>query len=215
MRLKGLIFDIDGTLANTLPMCIESYRGAFQRLLGRRLTTDEITAHFGLTEAGIFKRITPEHWELGLQHYFEIYEQLHEQCREPFDHIKTALQLLQERGVKMGVVTGKGMRGATYTLHYLGIHHYFSTIEAGADHAIVKSQAIRKIVHTWHLDPGEVAYIGDTDTDMQEAKDAGVLPLAAEWAETATTQKLTAMQPYAAFPTVEHFIAWIEEHVNL
>ena len=213
MIIKGILFDLDGTLANTLPLCIKVYKQAFERYGGRPYTDDEVTAHFGLTEAGIFKRVVPERWEEGLKYYYELYESQHNECSEPFAGIGKALYLLQERGIRMAAVTGKGFYTAEYTLKYLGIAQYFSTIEAGQENAVAKEEAIRKILQSWQMDPQYAAYIGDTDYDMKEAVAAGVLPLAAAWAETATIHLLDTIKPYATFTTVESFITWIEEHI--
>lgn len=213
MDIKGMLFDLDGTLANTLPLCIKVYKTAFERYTGRSFSDHEVTAHFGLSEAGIFQRVVPEHWEEGLQYYHELYEKWHDQCQAPFTGITDALHLLKERGVRMGVVTGKGMHTARYSLNYLGIAPYFSVIEAGQENTIAKAIAMRKILASWQMQPEYSAYIGDADTDIQEASAAGVLPLAANWAETATIDRLTTLQPFATFPTVTSFTDWIAHNV--
>lgn len=213
MEIKSILFDLDGTLANTLPLCIKVYKQTFQRYTGRSFSDDEITAHFGLTETGIMKRILPEQWEEGLKHYHDLYEQWHTECSKPFEGVDRALSLLQQRGIAMAVVTGKGLYTAQYTLKYLGLAHYFSTIEAGQENSVAKEQAIRKILASWQMDPTCAAYIGDTDSDIKEAAAAGVMPLAACWAETATIGHLDTMKPAATFMTVASFIDWIETHI--
>src|ERR1700738_5364002 len=125
MHIKGIIFDLDGTLAHPLPICIKAYQQTFKHFTGRSFTEQEVTAHFGLTEAGIFQRVIPQHWEEALKLYFEIYERLHGECPAAFPGIEKALQLLKERGIFMAVVTGKGEYTAAYTLKYLVIAHYF------------------------------------------------------------------------------------------
>jgi phosphoglycolate phosphatase-like HAD superfamily hydrolase len=192
------------------------YQQTLKYYSGRAFTADEVTAHFGLSEEGIFRRLLPEsYWHEAMTYYFDTYTRLHNECNEPFAAIPTALQMLQERKIAMGVITGKGMRTALYTLDYLGIASYFDAVEAGQSDAIIKATAIQKMLAGWNIDPEHAAYIGDADTDMQEAARAGVLPLAAAWAETATIHRLDTLKPHATFTTIDDFIRWIEQHIPL
>jgi HAD superfamily hydrolase (TIGR01549 family) len=210
-----MLFDLDGTLANTIPMCIHAYRQTFEQLLGRPVLDEEITVHFGLSDEGIIQRMVLGQAEAGWKLYLDVYEKLHADYREPFAGIPTALDLLKDRGVALGVVTGKGAQTATLTLKYLGIDHYFEKVEAGNAHANVKAMAIGKILAAWRMGPRDAAYVGDADTDMQQAMTAGVLPLAACWAETATNHRLSSMSPFATFESVHTFIDWLDEHIPM
>jgi phosphoglycolate phosphatase-like HAD superfamily hydrolase len=212
MQLKALLFDLDGTLADTLPLCIQSYQHAFAGLFGRPFSEEEITAHFGLTETGIFQRIAPDQWEQGLQDYFRYYEEHHIECREPFPGITAVLDFLTAHGVSLAVVTGKGAYSANYSLNYLGLSHYFTLVSAGSEDAIIKSQSIRDILTTWQIDPHDAAYIGDADTDIREAELAGVLPLGAQWSSNSTIHRLAKM-PELTFASIPDFLHWL--HTNL
>ena len=59
MRLDGMIFDLDGTLGDTLPVCFAAFRTTFQSCLGRDYFDREIRAMFGPSEEGIFERLMP------------------------------------------------------------------------------------------------------------------------------------------------------------
>jgi pyrophosphatase PpaX len=212
MQLKAFLFDLDGTLADTIPLSLIASRQALEPILGRHVSEEEVSSHFGVNETGILQRITPERWEEALQSYYRRYEENHTAFREPFADIITALDMLQARGIALGLVTGKGEYSATYTLKYLGLAKYFSVISTGAQDAIIKSRSITEILATWHIAPEYAAYIGDADTDMREAELAGVLPLAAEWSPSATIHRL-AIRPAITFATVAEFVQWIDKNV--
>lgn len=53
--MKAIIFDFDGTLANTLPLCFEAFRQVFKTFDNRDLTNNEIKAMFGSSETGIIR----------------------------------------------------------------------------------------------------------------------------------------------------------------
>jgi pyrophosphatase PpaX len=214
MIIKGILFDLDGTLANTLPMCIKAYRHTFEHFLHRTFTDEEITAYFGINEEGIIQRAIPDEAAQALQHYHQIYKQIHDECTEPFTGMREILDLLKAKGIRMAVVTGKGAYTADLTLKYLHINHYFDMVEAGDANAVIKEMAIRKILRHWHMEPRYAAYIGDSASDITEASAAGVLPLGACWASTETIHELTSIQPYATFDSIPDLEAWLQENIG-
>ena len=64
-----VIFDLDGTLADTLPMCISAFRKAVEPFIHRHLEYEEIERQFGLNEEGMIRNIVGEHWEEALEDF--------------------------------------------------------------------------------------------------------------------------------------------------
>ena len=60
MRLHGVIFDLDGTLGDTLPACFVAFRRALEGFSAREYTDAEIAALFGPSEEGMIQRLVPE-----------------------------------------------------------------------------------------------------------------------------------------------------------
>lgn len=214
MTIRGILFDLDGTLADTLPICIQAYKHSFEQLSGRPYTDEEVTRYFGATEEGIFQKVLPDQWREGLQLYYDTYAQLQAACPEPFPGIKRVLNLLKERDVSMAIVTGRGTFNTHRTLDYLNIAHFFTIVEGGDVDKVVKMHAMQRILATWGIPPREAAYVGDTETDMQEAQAAGVLPLAALWADTATIH-LPPADGILALESTDAFIAWIISNIPI
>lgn len=48
--IKAVLFDFDGTLANTLPICYYAFQNVFKKYDNRELSTNEISAMFGPSE---------------------------------------------------------------------------------------------------------------------------------------------------------------------
>ena len=59
--MKLIAFDLDGTITETIPICIEAFEKALSPYAGHRLTQEEIVQVFGLNEVGIIKAIVKEH----------------------------------------------------------------------------------------------------------------------------------------------------------
>jgi len=209
-----MIFDLDGTLADTLPVCIAAFQDVFAAFAGRHYTDEEIVALFGVTEEGIIRRLVPDRWQAGLQAYQAAYERRHDRCVEPFAGIMTALDLLAERGVARAVVTGKGPASAEYSLRRLGLESAFSLVEAGSPDGPVKPEGLRRIVERWGIAPREAAYVGDADSDVIAALEVGLVPLKAAWASSAALTGEGTAPAAATFDTVDDFVAWIAQNVE-
>ncbi|MGD1912176.1 MAG: HAD family hydrolase [Rivularia sp. (in: cyanobacteria)] len=212
ISLRGIIFDLDGTLANTLPVCFEAFRRAFFEYTNRHLTDEEISSYFGPSEEGIIQQVVPSEWQACLQKYLDEYEKAHTICPQPFRGIETVLGYCQEKNIAVAIVTGKGKDSAAISLRYLGLEDYFDTIETGSANGGIKPEAIKSVLKKWDISPESVAYVGDSPSDITDAKEVRVIPLAAAWAETANLEGLEAMAPLATFTSVENFLDWIRIH---
>jgi phosphoglycolate phosphatase-like HAD superfamily hydrolase len=215
MTLTGIIFDLDGTIGETLSHCIRAYQHVFRTFLQREFTETEVMQLFGPTEEGILRRQIPDRWQDGMRVYLEFYEQFHGDCPEPFPGIKEALDLLKAYGLTIGLVTGKGRQTTLSSLKYFGLTNYFQPIETGSLTGSIKTVAIQKTLQEWKIAPQRVAYVGDAASDMEAAEKAGVIGLRAQWAQTvqAETDKGQAISPTAAFSHVQQFIEWLHQHV--
>jgi pyrophosphatase PpaX len=210
MPLQGVIFDLDGTLADTLPICISAFQTVFSTYLGKSYSDDEVRATFGPSEEGVLLRLMPDAWPETLEAYLRAYEADHHSCAAPFPGIDRALRILGDRGVRLAVVTGKGPHTAEISLRRTGISSAFEIIEAGSPDGGFKPKSIQKVLDRWGYPPETVAYVGDTPRDMRDARQTGLLAIGAAWASTATVQPPPAGEAQLFFTTVGSFIDWID-----
>lgn len=210
MQIAGAIFDFDGTIVDSLPIVIEAFRRAITRFTGRSITDNEIVSLFGPDEAGVIQRAVPDRWEESLAVYLKEYERLFTQRNiGAFPGIEESLQLLRSHGIRMAVVTGKGTYSTAFSLRHALLENYFEMVETGSPHGSIKSKLIQKVSDRWALPPSRVFYLGDSPSDVHEARIAGVIPLSAAWADPFNTEKLKAENPEAVFTTPQSFINWI------
>ena len=212
MKLRGIIFDLDGTLADTLPVCFAAFREVFRNYLGRDYSDQEVRAMFGPSEAGILKSRVPARSDEALADYLSAYARHHTACPEPFPGICEILEGLRERGIRLAVVTGKGEGSASISLRKLGLEEFFDPVKAGAEHGGIKPHAMRDVLAAWGFSPAEVASIGDARPDVDSAKAIGLVSLAAAWANTADFDLLASRKPLAVFREVAEFAAWVDKH---
>ena len=214
MKLDGVIFDLDGTLGDTLPVCFAAFRRALEGFSSRQYTDEEIAALFGPSEVGMIQRMVPDRWQACLEAYLAAYEEESAKGERQFPGIERALRLLKRRGVPLAIVTGKGEHSAAISLAHLRLAEFFDVVETGSPDRGVKPLAIKRVLNRWGAAPHRVAYVGDVPADMEAAKEAGVIPLAAGWAATSDADTLSALSPVETFRHVESFIRWIESNVE-
>jgi pyrophosphatase PpaX len=131
--MRTILFDFDGTVADTLPLIFTAFRSTFQQFLHRRYADEEIVAMFGPTETGILQAmIPPDQVEQALDHFFRVYAEGHRHVHNPAE-IALMLDRLRETGIVMGIVTGKGRRSADISLQAWGLARYFDVVITGDD----------------------------------------------------------------------------------
>ncbi len=210
MPICGVIFDLDGTIADTLPVCFAAFREVFQDALGRDYTDQEVRAMFGPAEEGVFQRVVPDDWERRMEQYLAAYQRQHSLCPEPFPGMRESIDELRARDIRLAVVTGKGLRSAAISLRELGLEGVFDPVEAGSPNGGVKPAAMRRVLDFWGLEPSEVASLGDARPDIESSRQLGMTSLAAAWATTANFETLSALDPDAIFQRVDQFRNWIK-----
>lgn len=207
--VEAVIFDLDGTLAETHGMAIDLIGEAIVHGGGPELGPDEIMTYFGRNERGIFEAAVGMGWEASWDYYLGEYVQRHQAVAEPFPGITGLLAGLDRAGVALGVITAKTATTGRLSLEVLGIDGYFSEVRGGAKEGVTKRRDITALVDLWSVKPGEVVYVGDTISDVVEARAAGVVPIAAGWSSFAARDALTAANPDELFETVDAFADWL------
>ncbi len=209
-KIKAVIFDLDGTLANTLPLCISGFRKSIEPLINRSLSDEEIIATFGPSEEGTIMTLAPEHYEKGISSYLKFYKELHAMCPAPFDGIEDLLITLKDKSVKIAMVTGKGRHSTDISLEQFGIGKYFEAIETGISTGPRKAEGIQNILDLFEdIRKEEIIYVGDAPSDIIASRKVGIPVVAAAWAETAEPEKLKELYPDMLFDNISDFSHWL------
>lgn len=114
--IKLIAFDLDGTIGDTVPMCIRAFEKAVSPYAGHTLSEREITQTFGLNEVGMIKKVAGEKWREALHDFYLVYEKMHQSCPAPYEGIRELIETLQKAGVLVALITGKGDKSCRITL---------------------------------------------------------------------------------------------------
>lgn len=213
LALRGLIFDFDGTLAATLPLCYEAMRRTVQHYTGRVMSDRDIHATFGPSEEGILQRLLPGvPLDESLATFMKMYAAEHHLCPVPFPGIVEMLENLRGGGIRLALVTGKGPLSARHSLAQYALDEFFECVETGHPDGHVKAAHIRRICEAWGLPSESVAYVGDDPTDVIQAREAGVISVSAAWDNHAPIDKQRECGPDAQFHSLAEFMTWVESN---
>lgn len=209
----NVLFDLDGTIGNTLPLCIEAFRKAIEPLSGKTITDAEIIAQFGPSEEGTIKALIPESYDEGVKQYLEWYERLHHKWAEPFREIPEILSTLKDNGFYVGMVTGKGPKSTKITLDVYGITDCFECIKTGSIEGPVKKERITEVINETGISATDFIYVGDAPSDITASRACGMKVAAAAWAPTSNYDELKKMEPDYLFKSIEEFKEFIQQHI--
>ena len=186
-RYKAIIFDLDGTLLDTLTDLAEGTNYALRVNGFPERTTDEIRRFVGNGARKLIERAVPEgQIEAALEQVrqdFDIYYKVH--CKDhtgPYPGIMEMLQELVQQGYALGVVSNK----PDFAVQEL-IPEYFPDIFAslsGERQGVAKKPApdlIREAMKNLQADSSNAVYVGDSEVDLEAAVNAGIPCISVAW----------------------------------
>lgn len=206
----AVIFDLDGTLTDTLPLCYAAFAHAFEAFGLGAHTDPQIHAMFGPSEEGILKRLLPDRWQACYEVYLRFYEDHHDRYARIFPGIEPLLGWIEATRLPTGIVTAKGAGSAAITVRRLGLGRFFSDVEAGSPDGANKPEGIRTMLARWGRRPADAVYVGDSPYDMQASRQVGVTPLGAAWADGARGPALRSAGAAEVFDTPQALHAWLQ-----
>ena len=175
-RIKGLIFDLDGTLIDN----DEAYMERMLRRVGHDLGRDLSLKHARELWYSIDSESRDEvirRWGCNPDKFwtaFNRYENIEEKLKSTYLHKDTAV--LKDLELPKGIVTHTSYDHTDRLLKKVGMRQYFHPIVACTEDTGYKPSPLPIIycVVDMKLDPEEVAYVGDTLSDMLAARNAGI-----------------------------------------
>lgn len=210
MDLRGIIFDLDGTLADTMGVCLQAFQQTLKHFTGSGIDMQELFTLFGPSEEGILRILLQEQVAEAYPYYLEVYARCHHTCTQPFPGVENMLDELRDLGLRIAIATGKSPETAAISMRVLGLSSRVERLETGFIDRGDKPELIRRVLLEWDLAPDQAAYVGDVPSDLHAAEEAGVLPIGAAWADTSILGESERKDGWLIFDHVEDLAAWIK-----
>ncbi|MDY3769458.1 MAG: HAD family hydrolase [Lachnospiraceae bacterium] len=187
---KAVIFDLDGTLTNTLKSLWKSTNMA---LATAGLPPHEIDSYKYFAGNGAKELIRKSliadgdtelvHFDSVMEAYNRIFEEYCMYEVKPYDGIRELLKALKEKGLHLAVNSNKPQPRTVDVVEEIFGKDTFDLLVGQCEERRRKPapDGVNYILEQLHLNREDVLYIGDTCTDMQTGKSAGVFTVGALW----------------------------------
>ena len=186
---KGAIFDLDGTLLYTLEDLKESVNFALAKYDYAPRTLEEVRNFVGNGVRLLMERAVPQgaenpDFEAILKCFKEHYAENMYNKTKPFDGILEMLEVLQKRGYKIGVVSNKFDKAVKELCRKYFCERVEVAIGEDEQHGIRKKPApdsVFKAMEILGCDKNSTYYIGDSEVDLETAKNSGWKSISVTW----------------------------------
>ncbi len=197
-----VIFDLDGTLLNTIADLAAATNQALARL---GYPTHPESAYLRFVGNGImklFERALPggqrnaEQVQRMRDLFVPYYNAHGADLTRPYDAITGVLEQLQARGIKLAVASNKYQAATEQLIKHYFPHIHFEAVLGQQDGRPTKPDPlfVEEILQRTGVAKSDTLYVGDSDVDMQTARNSGVAACAVTWGFR-TREELAAYQP--------------------
>lgn len=187
---QAVIFDLDGTVADTLESIGAACNKTLEKCGFAPLETERYRYFAGDGADTLVKRALEASGDRELIHYEKAYKEYQEFFKRDctyktrvFPGMKETLLELRENGAKLGVATNKPHERAITVLDYLFGKDFFDRV-LGAGSGFPKKPDPAGVLHiaeSFGAKPSQCMYVGDTDVDMKTGQKAGMFTIGVLW----------------------------------
>jgi pyrophosphatase PpaX len=185
MTIRTVLFDLDGTLIDSLRLILDSYHHTLAQHGFPARTDSE-----WLKGVGTPLRVQLAEWqddpgtlEAMIATYREYNLEHHDRMVTVYPGVLDAVREIKARGLQTGLVTSKNRHGALRGLSLVGLEALMDMLVCADEVTNPKPhpEPVLKAVSLLGADPATTVYVGDSVHDMDSGRAAGVLTAAALW----------------------------------
>lgn len=187
MKVRACIFDLDGTLLDTLQDLANSVNEALSDYGLPERSVEEVRAFVGNGVRKLMQRAVPEGTDEALcntvfERFLTVYNREKNHYTKPYDGILSLVADLREAGIRCAVLSNKN-DDAVAALCADHFPHCFDFTQGMIPGVAPKPapDALLTICTRMGINPDEAVYIGDSEVDVATAKNAGMRLIAVTW----------------------------------
>lgn len=186
LNIKAAIFDLDGTLTNTLQDIACAMNRALRLHQLPEFAVDEYRYLVGDGAKTLARRAVRDRLELAesVQKEYQSYYEKHTlDTTKPYDGIPELLHMLAEQGIQLCVLSNKPHADTCGVVKHFFPDVPFAVVQGQVDSVPVKPDpaGALNIAGKLGLPPEQFVYLGDTNVDMRTAVSAGMHAVGVTW----------------------------------
>jgi len=194
----AILFDLDGTLADSVELILGAFRHTFNTHLGSVPADQAWIAGMGTPLSSQIRALVADEAliEPMTATYRDWQNQHHDALLREFEGVRETLSFLHDRGHEMALVTSKATEAAKRALRLIGIDALLSQV-VGLDSTTSHKPNPEPVLHALaqlRRDPRDAIFVGDSPHDIAAGNAAGVFTVAALWGPF-SRQTLEAAHP--------------------
>ena len=184
-RYDCVLYDFDGTLADSVPLIIMNQEMAYERVLGRcDRSKEDLKSYIGRPLGDTFAMHDPDTAQKLLEAYLEInIRLLNEGKLALFDGVEEEIQKLKAAGIKQGIVSSKRRESLDISLKNMGFMDFFDVLITKEDTEKHKPdpEPIVRCSEILGIPVDRMVYVGDARVDIECAKNTGCGSILVDW----------------------------------
>lgn len=215
-QFKAALFDVDGTLIDSMGLIVRGLGDTYERFVGHRPSDEEIRSLIGMPlhkQLGLFQDVPPSAERLRKMVEFAMsrFEE-NADLETSFEESVETLRLCHRAGIKTALVTSKNATELRLFLKRFTSADAVVTAVCASDVHQPKPDPESAILACRRLgvEPHEAVMIGDSVYDLRCARHAGVTAIAVGYGAS-DRETLLAESPSAFFETPKHLLEWARE----
>ncbi|MEI6451151.1 MAG: HAD-IA family hydrolase [Actinomycetes bacterium] len=178
-----VVFDLDGTVVDTVELIVESFRYATTTVMGEVLADEVILAGVGRPLYAQMERLSADHAQELYDVYREYNHRRHDELIRGYEGIDEVLGTLKAAGRRTGIVTSKGRDTTAMAFRAVGLEAHFDVVVTATDTTEHKPSPVPLLLCLERLGATAAGaiYVGDSPFDIEAGAAAGMATAAVAW----------------------------------
>ena len=178
-----VVFDLDGTVVDTVELIVKSFRYATHTVLGTVLPDEVITAGVGQPLMTQMEGLSADHARELYDVYREYNHRRHDELIRGYKGVAEMLDGLRDAGRRLGIVTSKSRDTTQMAFRAVGLEDRFDVVVTASDTDEHKPSPVPLLLCLRQLRAPAAGsiYVGDSPVDIQAGAAAGMATAAVAW----------------------------------
>ena len=205
-KKKAIVFDFDGTLANSFPLVTKEITEAISLFRNEPLTDEETRTIYGPTEEGIILKLIKDEGlaKESFLRYLDLYNKNHDEMLPDFiPGVRELLEELNSKNIPIYLLTGRSKESSMITLTKFNAFKYFKAVYTGGLYGEVKEELLNELALKHHYNKEDLVYVGDSIRDVPQCRRAGVDIISVSYVNEKSYDELQELNPGNVAKTVD------------